>query len=260
LLAVLPSEELQHYETQVDEIISDKRVVSIWEAEAALNCSGTVTSDKYGPVASSGRVFEMPLGSRAWRNFDVVKGSEYRVAVKIQGNAVVKVDEQVYSVSSPELDFVYLGPIYLGKGEHSIEVDPVGDKLDLDVIWLYTTEKEDETIDDIFVPEHDAAQITNFTKIDPTKYMVRVSAEQPFMLSFAEAYDRLWVARVNGREYRSVPLNSVVNGFWIEDTGDLEITIEFKPQTWFCWGVAISIIGQVGALAFVLWDWRRKRK
>jgi hypothetical protein len=211
-------------------------------------------------VASSGRALEMPLGSRAWRNIDVVKDGKYRMAVKIEGDAVVKIDEQVYSVSSSELNFVYLQPVYLEKGEHSIEVDPVGDKLDLDVVWLYTVEKEDEVIDDIFTSENDAAQVIDFVKIDPTKYNVRVNTTRPFMLSFAETYDRFWVARINGREYHSVPLNSVVNGFWIEDTGDLEITIEFKPQTWFYWGVTISIIGQVGALAFVLWDWRRKRK
>ena len=79
------------------------------------------------------------------------------------------------------------------------------------------------------------------------------------MLSFAETYHRLWVANVNGKEYTSVPLNSIGNGFWIEDTGELEVTIEFKPQRWFYTGAIISGIAVAGALLFLFWNWKRKR-
>ena len=44
------------------------------------------------------------------------------------------------------------------------------------------------------------------------------------MLSFAEACDSLWEASV-----RSIPLYSVLNGFWINETGSLEIIIRYKP-------------------------------
>jgi uncharacterized membrane protein YfhO len=87
-----------------------------------------------------------------------------------------------------------------------------------------------------------------------------VIASAPFMLEFAEAYDRLWTATVNGKEYPSVMLNAMANGFWIEDEGELEITIEFKPQRWFYYGVTIAGIALAGVLAFLLWNWRRNKK
>jgi len=45
-----------------------------------------------------------------------------------------------------------------------------------------------------------------------------VNATKPFMLSSAEAYDPLWKAK-DGKLVeiiRSVPLYSVINGFWIK--------------------------------------------
>jgi uncharacterized membrane protein YfhO len=78
------------------------------------------------------------------------------------------------------------------------------------------------------------------------------------MLSFAESYEHMWVATVNGKEYPSIPLSSAVNGFWIEDQGKLEITIEYKPQRYLYYGAIISLIGIIAALSFLIWDWRKR--
>lgn len=60
------------------------------------------------------------------------------------------------------------------------------------------------------------------------------------MPSFAEAYDPLWEARIyrDGKlveKVKSIPLYSVINGFWINETGNLEIVIRYTPQDWFEW-------------------------
>ena len=103
------------------------------------------------------------------------------------------------------------------------------------------------------------AIITGWSKIEPTRYKVEINAAQPFMLAAAFAYDPLWVAKVNGKEYQSIPLYSVLTGFWVEDTGDLEITLEYKPQKWFYSGVGLSGASLTGALAYLIWGWRRRR-
>jgi hypothetical protein len=103
------------------------------------------------------------------------------------------------------------------------------------------------------------AIIKEWIKIAPTNYKVEVKAAQPFMLAAAFTYDPLWVAKVNGREYRSIPLYSVLTGFWVEDTGELEITLEYKPQRWFYWGVGVSGASLVGALGCLALGWRRRR-
>mgnify|MGYP000568946312 FL=1 len=84
------------------------------------------------------------------------------------------------------------------------------------------------------------------------------------MLSFAEAYDPLWEARVykDGRKIetvKSIPLYSVINGFWINETGNLEIIIRYTPQDWFEIGLTISAITFIGCVGYLFYDWRRVR-
>ena len=84
------------------------------------------------------------------------------------------------------------------------------------------------------------------------------------MFSFAEAYDPLWEARVckDGKlveKVRSIPLYSIINGFWINETGELEIVIRYKPQDWFELGLKISATTFVGCIAYVFYDWRREK-
>ncbi|GAI60923.1 unnamed protein product, partial [marine sediment metagenome] len=101
--------------------------------------------------------------------------------------------------------------------------------------------------------------VTSFQAVSATKYIVHVNAQNPFMLAFAEAYNSEWVAKVNGKEYSSQALYGVINGFWIEETGELEITIEYKPQRMFDYGAIISGVSLAGALGLVVWDWRRRK-
>jgi len=61
------------------------------------------------------------------------------------------------------------------------------------------------------------------------------------MLSFAESYDPLWICYVNDQKINSIPLYGVINGFYINQTGLLEITIEYEPQKWFYIGSIISL-------------------
>ncbi len=69
--------------------------------------------------------------------------------------------------------------------------------------------------------------------------MISLSLSLRFMLAFAESYDPLWVARVdkaNGtsaESIHSIPLYSVINGFYVNQTGSLDITIEYEPRKRF---------------------------
>ena len=72
------------------------------------------------------------------------------------------------------------------------------------------------------------------------------------MLSFAESYDPLWVAYVNGEKIQSIPLYGVINGFWINQTGLLEITIEYEPQRWFYYGLVVSLLTFTGCVLYLV--------
>jgi len=84
--------------------------------------------------------------------------------------------------------------------------------------------------------------ISNIERISPSKYMVTVNAENPYMLSLIQAYHPLWRAYVNGKEIKPIILESFVNGFWIEDYLSKEIEIVFIGQRFVSIGGAITII------------------
>jgi len=130
---------------------------------------------------------------------------------------------------------------------------------DLDVVWMYSTDMPGETLQDIFTTDQAPAELIEYKKIDPTLYKATINASKPFMLSFAESYDPLWVARVNGDKINSIPLYSVINGFWIQETGLIHVTIEYTPQRWFYIGSAISLTTLAASLAYLATPHLRER-
>jgi len=50
----------------------------------------------------------------------------------------------------------------------------------------------------------------------------------------------------------------VINDFWINETGDLEVVIRYKPQDWFELGLGISAATFIGCISYLLYDWRRE--
>jgi len=142
-----------------------------------------------------------------------------------------------------------------------IQVIPVAEAPKLDVVWLYSTD-DNKTIEQLFETKETPAKVISYTKVNPTLWKVKVNASKPFMLSFAEAYDPLWEARVykDGEKVevvRSIPLYSVINGFWINETGELEVVIRYKPQDWFEIGLAISALTFIACIGYLFYDWRR---
>ena len=130
---------------------------------------------------------------------------------------------------------------------------------DLDVVWMYSTDEPGETLQDIFKTDQAPAELIEYKKIDPTLYKATINASKPFMLSFAESYDPLWIARVNGDKINSIPLYSVINGFWIQETGLIDVTIEYTPQRWFYIGSAISLTTLAVSLAYLAAPHLRER-
>lgn len=132
----------------------------------------------------------------------------------------------------------------------------------LDVIWIYSV-KQNETLKDVFTPKGTPAEVRSYTKINPTLWKVQINSTEPFMLSFAESYDPQWEARVykdskKVETVKSIPLYSIINGFWINTTGEnLEIIIRYKPQDYFEFGLAVSSITFFSCIAYLIYDWKR---
>ena len=262
LFTLIPKQEYQNAPNQLDETLQNKRIIYILEAENDLYHENTTTSNKHGGEASNGEVLELTPTSRVWNELEILKPGNYTIVIRGKGNLNIKIDEKEYTANSAQLDWTYLGPIILEKGKHEIKITPSSTHYqpsDLDVVWLYSTQKENETLEEIFTPKENPAEIISYQKIDPTKYIVEVNATKPFMLSFAEAHDPLWIAHVNGERIESIPLYSVINGFWINQTGQLEITIEYEPQKWFYYGSIISVTTFLACLTYLTYNWTKNK-
>ena len=93
-----------------------------------------------------------------------------------------------------------------------------------------------------------------------TKYLVSVkNAKEPFWLVFSETYYPLWQAKIGKDKITPVKLYSLINGFYINKTGDFEVEVEFTPQRYVNWGMVLSgLTGSVIILLFIkeLMSWR----
>ena len=78
-----------------------------------------------------------------------------------------------------------------------------------------------------------------------------------FILAFAEAYDELWAAHIDGETVEGIPLYGMLNGYFINKTGNFTITIEYRPQQWFNIGMGITGISTLGSFGYFLWIDRR---
>jgi hypothetical protein len=84
-----------------------------------------------------------------------------------------------------------------------------------------------------------------WTEISPTKYEVNTNSNAPFLLGFLENYDSNWKASVNGKpipENNHVTVNDFANGWLINSTGNLIITVEYETQNLITASVVASII------------------
>lgn len=269
VLALVPSYEYRMMEKNTSSLLNGKRLIYTIEAESDLYRKDTNISYTYGNNASNGKVIQFNEKSKTWKTITILRPSNYKLALRANGSLYITLDKVRYNISSNMSGLTYIGPIYLNRGYHSIEItqDNKTMKSELDNIWIYSTNYTNETLDDIFITNDVPARLSHYTKASSTHYKTEINATKPFMLSFAETYDPLWsltINKVDGKyiepkTIHSMPLYSIVNGFWINQTGNLDITIEYEPQKWFHTGIIISILSLTICIIYLLYDCRRKR-
>jgi hypothetical protein len=112
----------------------------------------------------------------------------------------------------------------------------------------------DITFDNLREPKSKENIISNFSKIDPTKYELDVNASRPYVLGFVEPYSPFWVAEVKEghihSQFNSFPIFAGLNGFSIDRLGQYKIEIKYKPQEWLQIGSLVSISTLIGLIAY----------
>jgi len=107
--------------------------------------------------------------------------------------------------------------------------------------------------------QNQLATIMNYRKINPTRITATINAAQPFILAISETLDQSWTAYVNGKQIKPVTLYLGLAGFYINQTGQLEITIEYEPQKWFYYCSIISVSTFLVCLTYITSNWTRNK-
>jgi len=97
----------------------------------------------------------------------------------------------------------------------------------------------------IFIASGGAANIISYEQVSPVEWRVTVNASQPFLLVFTERYDKLWRAHTDRAELKPTPIYDLVNGFEINSTGVINITIYYTLQTYLYIGLALSFMALI---------------
>ena len=267
LFTLIPENEYYKIIGELERILQDKTIIYVFEGETDMYWEDAQIKRYIN--ASNGEELSINERGYVWQKFEVLKNGYYMIGAKVDGTAKIILDGRAFNVSSDNLSFQYIGPLYLDKGTHLIRIEPilgVKTSLDLDVVWIYSVHSAYSKLSlrDLFRVEEEPARVISYERIDPTLWKAKIKAKKPFMLVFAEAFDPLWEARVykDGvlvEKVKSTQVYGVINGFWINETGNLTIVIRYIPQDWFELGLKISITTFALCVFYLIWDWRRER-
>jgi hypothetical protein len=92
-----------------------------------------------------------------------------------------------------------------------------------------------------------------WSELSPTSYSAHVQSKGAFVLVFLESYDDQWKVSVNGNpvdEANHLEVNAFANGWLINSTGRLTITVQYEIQNLFFVSVVASLVLPVLLLAF----------
>lgn len=255
LIAIMPDEESSTMKQRLERSLQHKDLLYVLEAESDMTSENASISQGYGGNASNELVVKLNSDSKVSRSIELVCDGNYSFAVRGRGNMVLKVDADAYAISLEQFSWTTLGPIDLSSGKHEIQVSgSSGDMAELDVLWL-SKSGANVSSTDAWTGGQAPARLLSVREIDPTKYVIELEADAPFMLQFSDAYDPAWSASFLGQSAKSMRLFGVANGFWINAVGRVTVTVVFQPQLWFYNGLAISSASLLLCVAAISYSW-----
>lgn len=256
VIAVTSSQEWLGLADKASSLLGDRDILYLFEGErdfAALGGKMTVGN------GSLSRGEALILGDRdeASSGFEVLVDGDYSLYLRLDGEGTCSVDGYE-TILGPRQGLTYVGTYHLSAGEHTLTIAGGNGHLALDAAYLRKASAEGPLLPKAASEE---PKVTNVVHASPTKVEVTVNASVPFYLTVGKAYDRGWVAIVDGKVYRSLPGFSFLNTFRIEETGDLTVEIIYEPQNWLETGFVVSTVGSLILIpSLVIIDRRRTRE
>jgi len=223
LPAVVKTDKLRIHVTEATEFNS----ISIWEI----------------------RVYP-PAQKPVWTvKFEVPKSGEYNFALCLAtgpdfGSVEIATENETFPpfpcVNGSTAFTWYEETIPLDSGTHIINVTGIGKTMIDKAILYYRTHESNVSINTIFNADITQPHIS-YDKVNPCEYIIHINSTEPFILIFSDSYHPLWKVCVDKTEISPITAYSFVNGFFINKTGQFDVTLYFKGQTYADTGIKISV-------------------
>jgi len=249
--------------------LKNKHIVNIFEAERDLYVENTDIYENSN--YSNGRGVFLTGQSRARQKLDILNSGYYEFSLTGEGEFVLTIINNTYNISRENFGRAYSQPIYLKEGTREFELkqnpESKENQSTLDTVWVYTLNSTNlnDTIEDLLYNPDSPGKVLSYSKINPTFWKAHIYAKNPFLLTFTEYFDKFWEARLyrDGKFVKTIEpikMYGVINGFQIDETGNLDIEIRYKPQDWFEGGLAVSAVIFVGCVIYLLYYQYKKKK
>jgi hypothetical protein len=188
---------------------------------------------------------------------DAPEDGDYGIALIGNGSFDVSAGGRNFSLMTQSKGYTLGGPFHLGKGAADIGITRSKRGENLDAVVVYRMKDGGPFAAGTPAP----ATIDGYASISPTEWRMNISARKQFLLAFAETYDPGWVADVykDGavvKTIRTTSLYNNMNGYWIDETGELEVVLRYEPQEMFERTMIVSmaaILASAGLLALAIW-------
>ncbi len=236
--AITSSEENHTKFILNNETKDDQYSIFLFEAEDDFNYKRYRKNTSY--IESSNRTIIIS------RTVQIERNGTYEIVVHGKGSFETNISNRSMNLESESLANIDGGKIQLEKGKYNLSIR-IGNYSVLDFVSISETPE--------FQNNTSNARIIGYERINPTLWTVKIDSSKPFLLGFAEKYSKFWELRMNGKVIKPIKLYGQMNGYWIDETGELDITMRYASQDSFEMGMGISILTVILGSIYVLKRW-----
>ncbi len=263
-IMIIPVERLTSYRNQIGQSLENKHLLYLEFPGLDFQSRNATITSAYGGSAMNGLAMKLGKSGVAWTYLEPVRSGNYVIAIADPATQpagiVAQIANYTFRLTQGTGRFAYSPPVYLEQKPQLLRISKDWGSPVFDGAFIYSVGAKNSSVPEWFDENRTSvAQIISYEKIDPTHYVVHVDGKTPFWLFFAESYDPNWIAKVDGQTISSTLSYQGINGFWIQKTGRLEISVEFLLQKYFDYGSIIAAITFIITLALIIYDIRKSR-
>ena len=253
IVSFINQAEINTYRTYWGSILGNMKDSYLLEGESEFENINSSIIDSDNGSLSNGAALSIHENGSAWNDLSVIRGGEYTIDIWGQGSFGLWINgNKTYNLqmNSSITKTEVLVNLVEGINNITIKSNQSGNGI-IDLI----------TITDIGTNINTTMTVPSETvESDLTEHTVIIQTSRPSIILLSESYNPLWFADVmtsNGtRKYTPVAIDGAINGYQINETGNLTIIFKYQPQESFENGLLFSTIALAGFVLVGIYEWK----